>query len=629
MIYLSFFDIDERVIKASEKAMELCKDKLAEIDDIQEYNQQKMIKAFQLADVRESHLWGSTGYGYDDAGRDALDKVYAYVFDAEDALVRHNFVSGTHALTVALFGVLRPGDTMLSITGMPYDTIRSAIGIEGDYPGSLKDFSIKFEMTELNPDGTLDYDKIASDIAEKKPKMVYIQRSRGYSTRPTLTWREITKAEQGFVHALVAILRPLNSVLNVFLNEGKIDLSNITIAKASTSLDIKGSDGKVASKIALTYELKKGVLTLTAKDSMNADSKLSTIKLDLNALNVGINGINGYEGAIIPLLDVLQVSNSKIKTFAQYQKDCKKAKDNVLLDVLNPLMSFVDQVLDKPFETITSVLPNLAYFIDNNGIGQLLDNLLAPITNIVKTAKSAGLDVDKIISAVLGKDLGKYLTSLLKVRGVKLNIKLADLKSCNIQDIVVPLINSLLKKTGIKLPDFKWSTIAAHGKVVTSKSHAKNAEGKFTNKEVIADKGEVLVAVLRYVADTLIKNAKPIKSLVSSIGAIKKNSMLKSIISSVFTTISMAEKDDIVRAVFYFLTGEPTNAFWDYTAYKTGSFDFSYPKGVDVDFLKNLPPMFMPKLFANSSNRLTHAFRSDVQLLQCAMATASPDGVVT
>lgn len=193
MIYLSFFDIDERVIKASEKAMELCKDKLAEIDDIQEYNQQKMIKAFQLADVRESHLWGSTGYGYDDAGREALDKVYAYVFDAEDALVRHNFVSGTHALTVALFGVLRPGDTMLSITGMPYDTIRSAIGIEGDYPGSLKDFSIKFEMTELKPDGTPDYDKIASDIAEKKPKMVYIQRSRGYSTRPTLTWREIKK----------------------------------------------------------------------------------------------------------------------------------------------------------------------------------------------------------------------------------------------------------------------------------------------------------------------------------------------------------------------------------------------------------------------------------------------------
>ena len=173
--------------------MKLCADKLREIEDIQEYNQIKMIKAFQQAGVRESCFSGSTGYGYDDFGRDALDRVYAFAFDAEDALVRHNFVSGTHALTVALFGVLRPGDTMLSVTGMPYDTIRSAIGIEGNYPGSLKDFGISFEMTELLPDGTLDYARIQSDIEQKQPKMVYIQRSRGYSTRPTLTWREIKR----------------------------------------------------------------------------------------------------------------------------------------------------------------------------------------------------------------------------------------------------------------------------------------------------------------------------------------------------------------------------------------------------------------------------------------------------
>lgn len=173
--------------------MALCADKLREVEDIQEYNQIKMIKAFQQAGVRESYFSGSTGYGYDDFGRDALDRVYAFAFDAEDALVRHNFVSGTHALTVALFGMLRPGDTMLSVTGMPYDTIRSAIGIEGSYPGSLRDFGIHFEMTELLADGTLDYARIQQDIAEKKPKMVYIQRSRGYSTRPTLTWREIKK----------------------------------------------------------------------------------------------------------------------------------------------------------------------------------------------------------------------------------------------------------------------------------------------------------------------------------------------------------------------------------------------------------------------------------------------------
>ena len=190
---MKFFDIDKRVLDASEQAMRLCADKLREIEDIQEYNQIKMIKAFQNAGVRESYFSGSTGYGYDDFGRDALDRVYAFAFDAEDALVRHNFVSGTHALTVALFGVLRPGDTMLSVTGIPYDTIRSAIGIEGNYPGSLKDFGIRFEATALLSDGTPDYDQMAQDIADKQPKMVYIQRSRGYSTRPSLVWRDIQK----------------------------------------------------------------------------------------------------------------------------------------------------------------------------------------------------------------------------------------------------------------------------------------------------------------------------------------------------------------------------------------------------------------------------------------------------
>lgn len=190
---MDFFDIDQKIIEAAEKAMELCSAELKKIDEIQEYNQRKMIKAFQIAGVRESHLKGSTGYGYDDAGRDALDRVYAYCFDAEDALVRHNFVSGTHALTVALFGMLRPNDTMLSVTGMPYDTIRSAIGIEGDYPGSLKDFGIKFEMTELKDDSTVDYEEVERQIADKQPKMVYIQRSRGYSLRNSLTYKEIKK----------------------------------------------------------------------------------------------------------------------------------------------------------------------------------------------------------------------------------------------------------------------------------------------------------------------------------------------------------------------------------------------------------------------------------------------------
>ena len=187
-----FFDISEEIYSASDKAMELCADRLAEIDEIQEYNQQKMIKAFQKAKISESHFVGTTGYGYGDRGRDALDEVYAYAFDAEDALVRHNFVSGTHALTVALFGVLRPNDKMLSVTGTPYDTLRGAIGIEGDYSGSLRDFGVVYDEVELKPDGTVDYEAISSRL-DSSYKMVYIQRSRGYSTRPTLTIEDIEK----------------------------------------------------------------------------------------------------------------------------------------------------------------------------------------------------------------------------------------------------------------------------------------------------------------------------------------------------------------------------------------------------------------------------------------------------
>ncbi len=204
-----FFEISEEILKASEKAMELCSDKLKEIDDIQEYNQHKMLKAFQKAKVSESHFTASTGYGYGDRGRDSLDEVFAYVFDAEDALVRHNFVSGTHALTVALFGVLRPGDKMLSVTGTPYDTLRSAIGIEGNYPGSLIDFGIKYEEIKLDDNGLVNHQAI-KDKLDSTYKMVYIQRSRGYSVRPTLTVDDI--------ESIVKTVRSVNKDVIIMLD---------------------------------------------------------------------------------------------------------------------------------------------------------------------------------------------------------------------------------------------------------------------------------------------------------------------------------------------------------------------------------------------------------------------------
>lgn len=187
-----FHNIDKRILEKADKAMEIIQEQLKEIEDIQDYNTQKMLYAFQNAGISESHFSTSTGYGFDDRGRDALDKIYATVFDAEDALVRHNFICGTHALTVALFGMLRPNDTMLSVTGTPYDTLQSVIGLAGNYSGSLKDFGIIYDEVKLTPNGEPDYEAIEKAITPDL-KMVYIQRSRGYDLRPSLRISEIVK----------------------------------------------------------------------------------------------------------------------------------------------------------------------------------------------------------------------------------------------------------------------------------------------------------------------------------------------------------------------------------------------------------------------------------------------------
>lgn len=186
----NIFEFDNKLLELSDKALEKCAESFKKIEKIQAYNQQKMLKAFQNAGVSESHFAGSTGYGYDDRGREVLDKVYAYVFDAEDALVRHNFVSGTHTLAVALFGILRPDDEMVCVTGTPYDTIQGTIGINSDYSGSLKDFGVKYSQVELKGDGTVDLEAVKK-AASRHPKMIYIQRSRGYSTRDSLLCKDI------------------------------------------------------------------------------------------------------------------------------------------------------------------------------------------------------------------------------------------------------------------------------------------------------------------------------------------------------------------------------------------------------------------------------------------------------
>ena len=183
----NFFDVDKKLLEMDKKALDSVKEQFERIDSITEYNQMRVLSAFIKNGVSEASFAGSTGYGYDDKGREVLEKVMADCMGAEDALMRHNFVSGTHTLTVALFGVLRPGDTVISLTGRPYDTITGVFGIDSVTDGSLADFGVKYKQVELKSDGTPDIEQIKETLKKEKPKMAYIQRSRGYSTRPSLT----------------------------------------------------------------------------------------------------------------------------------------------------------------------------------------------------------------------------------------------------------------------------------------------------------------------------------------------------------------------------------------------------------------------------------------------------------
>ena len=188
-----FFKFDDKLKVKANEALAACAEQFSNIDAVTEYNQQKVLAAFVKNGVSESHFAGSTGYGYDDRGRDTLEQVFADCVGAEASIFRHNFVSGTHTLTVALFGILRPGDTMLCLTGRPYDTLIGVLGIDEHVDGSLKDFGVHYEQADLLADGTVDYEMIGKMLKSKHYAVAYIQRSRGYSLRPSLNVDEIGK----------------------------------------------------------------------------------------------------------------------------------------------------------------------------------------------------------------------------------------------------------------------------------------------------------------------------------------------------------------------------------------------------------------------------------------------------
>lgn len=188
---MKFSDMKPQVFALAQEAENEIRPQFERIDRIAQQNTLKVMQAFQDNKVSDSCFAGTTGYGYDDVGREVLDKVYAQIFCTEAALVRIGFVNGTHALSTALFAMLKPGDTLLSATGLPYDTLRNAIGIEGDCHGSLRFYGINYAQVNLRADGSPDIEAIKKASADKSVTAVLIQRSRGYGDRPAFSAEQI------------------------------------------------------------------------------------------------------------------------------------------------------------------------------------------------------------------------------------------------------------------------------------------------------------------------------------------------------------------------------------------------------------------------------------------------------
>lgn len=215
---MDFFKIDERLQKLDAAVLQQCSKPFAEIEKTTEYCQLKVLNAFIENGVSESHFAATTGYGYDDRGRDTLDRVVAQSLGAEDALLRYSFASGTHTIAVALFGVLRPGDRLLCVTGRPYDTLIGVLGCDEKTSGSLADFNIEYNEVALKPDGTPNHAAITEELKSGAYKVAYIQRSRGYSLRPSLQITEIERLCQTIRAAAPGVIIMVDNCYGEFTN---------------------------------------------------------------------------------------------------------------------------------------------------------------------------------------------------------------------------------------------------------------------------------------------------------------------------------------------------------------------------------------------------------------------------
>lgn len=202
--------MNTEVLVLADRAESKCIDRFREIDRVAQKNTERVLNSFRNHRVSDSCFAGTTGYGYDDLGRETLDQIYADLLGTESAIVRIGFVNGTHALTSALFALVKPGDTLLSVTGLPYDTLQEAIGIRGNSFGSLRFYGVNYQQVELSASGEPDYKSIAEACKNTTVKAVTIQRSRGYSNRKALTVSEIGK--------IIDTIRQVRDDINVMVD---------------------------------------------------------------------------------------------------------------------------------------------------------------------------------------------------------------------------------------------------------------------------------------------------------------------------------------------------------------------------------------------------------------------------
>ena len=213
------FGIKKEILELSEKVEKECELQFYKIDKIKEINSLKVLSAFQKCGLSEMHLHSATGYGIDESGRNKIEEIYAKIFNTEDALVRAQLISGTHALAVTLFGLLRPNDTLLSITGAPYDTLQTIIGINKDKSkSSLKEFGVKYEQIDLVDDDFY-IEAIKERVSKKDIKLIEIQRSKGYSTRRSLTISKIEKAIKAIREVNTDVIIMVDNCYGEFVEE--------------------------------------------------------------------------------------------------------------------------------------------------------------------------------------------------------------------------------------------------------------------------------------------------------------------------------------------------------------------------------------------------------------------------